>query len=92
MVTLDLNLPTSPQSADFTYVPEVLKAALCRTPLSAGLAQNVFNVTLDVALVLWLHWGVTGAATAAATAFYVGAGANMLPRFPTPHMPPNRLA
>ena len=42
--------------------------------MSAGVAQNIVNFALDIILVLGLHWGVTGAASAAATAFYVGAG------------------
>lgn len=44
-----------------------------RTPLLAGLAQNSINFGLDLLLVLGLHWGVTGAASATTVAFYVGA-------------------
>lgn len=50
-------------------------AVTSRTPLLAGVAQNSINFVLDVGLVLGLHWGVAGAASAAAAAFYVGAGA-----------------
>lgn len=36
----------------------------CRTPLIAGIAQNIVNLVLDVLLVSYLGWGVQGAATA----------------------------
>jgi multidrug resistance protein, MATE family len=36
-----------------------------RAPMRASLAGNAVNITLDVILILWLGWGVEGAAVAA---------------------------
>ena len=44
-----------------------------RTPLVAGIAQNVVNLGLDLSLVLVAGWGVVGAAAAMTIAQYTGA-------------------
>lgn len=46
-----------------------------RTPLGITLAANAINLTLDTVLILGLHWGVTGAATATAAAEWTAAAA-----------------
>lgn len=41
---------------------------LCRTPLLAGILQNLVNLGLDILLVIFAGWGVQGAAGAISVA------------------------